>query len=167
MDVAQKILCKEINTGMDKFCSDGKAELSCLEKVNVFHIKIYKEVSDPSAWLDPAIISQLTAFAHKKLSEETENYKDLVVLDLASNKFTIATEFCTDWVHEENLQRYLLGKCANARFSGSKTLKVCVHFAAFLATDESLAGDENEKKHAEPLQNSAEECRHIREVSDN
>lgn len=133
------MLCKEIDFGMDILGAEC-VQLSSFENLHVFHIKLNKEVPNPSIWLDPAVISELNTAAHTKLSAEIEIHKGLEVLDVASRCFRSLKEFCMDKIHEERFQTCLLGRCAKAQYSGSKTLNLCVHFAAFLCRGESADG---------------------------
>lgn len=131
-----KILSKAINVGMAPHARQLIKKFPFIKQLRTFHVRVFERTNDPCKWLAPDTILRLTGVVCRLLTDQVEMCGDLQIFDIRTGKFMKKADFCAEQVLRDQFQRYLIGKCANAKFSGSKTLNICTHFGVCFAESE-------------------------------
>lgn len=131
-----KVFSKVINVGMLPYGRRLVTKFPVIKEFRTFHVRVSDETKDPSEWLTPTNLARLTAVVCELLVAQVKIHGDVQVFDIKKGRCVDVRDFCKSEVLRDGFQRYLFGRCANAKYSGSRTLNLCTHFGVCFARSE-------------------------------
>lgn len=131
------VICKVFDIGMEIYANHWATRFPCIYSYGMLHVDIFEIVSDPAEWLTSRKITSMTSIALISLEDQLSDIEDYGIFDVRRRKNVRVDDFCVDQVLREDFQMYLVGKCANARFSGAGFLSFCAHFVVLFAESDA------------------------------
>lgn len=147
MTEVQLKICDALDSKLESLEAEVQQAYPFVAKAQQFHILFRYEVSNPSKWLHPGTIEDISEVAFKLLYHRAKKFQSLFAFDLESEQCKDVKEFCNEFARTE-LKDYLIRRCARATMQRALSVDFLSHAILFLTEKTEYILEEDECKAA-------------------